>query len=1026
MSKYNYLYGKSLQKEVSIMRILFLHLSDAHLTENTDLSIINVPALVRSLGQMEKFDECVLIFSGDVTQSGNVNEYKVAGKLFGSILKGINDTYFGGKKHIPVLVVPGNHDNLSAKPKRNMEEVKGYYTDKMLLTHFNAELPQLQNFYTFADRNKCFHKSKILEVKTISFGNINIKFNLINSAPFSLLGSDNGDKGLHYLPEQEINKLDWNGKEIYTVSIIHHGPEWFSDKVKETLYEKLYANSDLIFVGHEHFSKNEAKTVNGTCKIDISTSLALYGTKATLGFNAIELDTETKKLKGFCYTYNGTIYKPSKDPVLRNDRVVFRNIRQFKHTEAYEDFLLADVDQREGDKYMDYFVFPLLESRDANEDLKNYTAPTVEKFVELLHKKKIISIEGASKTGKTILSKYLCSYLAMDYVPLLLTDNDFGTADNDKIIRYALENQYGSDADYDAFLQLDTAKKILIVDRYDKISKERWQDFLEEQKGQFGNLILFGGIDLNVNIKEKAIEELTGDDIFYLKICQYYHSKRKELIEKICIGEQKISNISELVTQINDDIANQLKFFQLTPDFIHQYVTYYLNFPMIETRSDSNIFNKVFEGNITVRINSCINGEDVSEIITALDYVAHKIHFNKRYPLPYYEFEKAVAEYNEDYDNSLNAKRVYEVVTKANIMKTLPDRFAVVFSDENLLAYFVACHLNRKFNEGTGDAEIAYILKNICFGINGDILLFMCYITSNVKILNRILENITKHMDSWEELDIDKKNIEYLTRPMNPTNINRPDKKDKQKHEEDKTEMEKEFVEKRQHDNAIESLYIYDEEMANSFENKIKTSIKYLELVSKILPSFRHILNGTQKQQITNILYTYPNKLLYFMLKDIDINCDAIISDIMNQFTKTKNGLLITKDMLVKSLQNHSIAYILAVYELVACTAASGKAMKELNEKFKYNANTNYKIQNIMMEENIGNFTALAEKAEKLYNGTKLGITKQMLSAIMRKYFLTHDVVLSGKVQHTASIFFRKDEQKELQLIQAKNRFTKK
>ena len=1010
------------------MRILFLHLSDAHLKEDTDLSIINVPALVRSLSQMEKFDECVLVFSGDIAHGGNVNEYKVAGKLFASIIKRINDTYFDGQKHIPVLVVPGNHDNLSANPGRNMEEVKGYYTDKQLLTHFYNEIPQLQNFYAFADRNRCYHKSKILDVKTIRLGNINIKFNLINSAPFSLLGSDNGDKGLHYLPEQEINKLDWNGIETYTVSIIHHGPEWFSDKVKETLYEKLYANSDLIFVGHEHYSKNEVKTVNGTWKIDISTGLALYGTKTVPGFNAVELDTETKKLKGFSYTYNGAIYKPSKDPVLRNDKVVFRNVRQFKHTEEYEDYLLADIDQREGDRYMDYFVFPLLESRDANEELKNYNAPTIEKFVELLHTKKIISIEGASKTGKTILSKYLCSYLSTDYVPILLTRNEFGTDDNNKIIRYALENQYGSDADYDAFKQLDIAKKILIVDRYDKIPKERWQNFFEEQKSQFGNLILFCGIDWSINIKEKAIEELTGDDIFYLKICQYYYTKRKELIEKICTSskDQKITNLGETVTQINDDITNQIKFFQLTPDFIHQYVTYYLNFPMIGTRSDSNIFNKVFEGNITFRINSCTKEEDVSEIITALDYVAHKIHFSKLYPLPYSEFEAAINEYNEDYDNSLNAKMVYNVVTTANIMKELPDRFAVAFSDESLLAYFVACHLNRKFNERTGGAELTYILNNICFGINGDILLFLCYITSNVQILDPILKSIVRHMDSWEELDIDKKNIEYLTKPMQPIKVKRPDEKDKKKHEEDKTNMEKEIVEKRQQDNAIESLYSYDEKMANSFDNKIRTSIKYLELVSKILPNFRHILNGEQKQQITTILYTYPNKLLYFMLKDIDINCDAIISDIMNQFPKTKKGLLITKDMLMKSLQNQSIMYILTIYDLVACTAASGKSMKELNEKFDYNANTNYKIQNIMMEENIGNFTALAEKAEKLYNGTKIGITKQMLNAIMRKYFLTHDVVLSGKVQHTASIFFRKDEQKELQLIQAKNRFTKK
>lgn len=1010
------------------MKILFLHLSDAHLKEDTILYQINTNAIVRALYQMGEFDECVLIFSGDVVQSGGINEYKVASMLLGKILKGINDRYFKGEHHIPVIVVPGNHDNLAVITDRKMEDLKGYYTDKNLELHFYDELSQLNNFYTFANRNRCYHKSKIIDVRTITIGHLNVKFNLINSAPFSLLGSDNGDKGMHYLPEREINKLDWTGKEDYTISVLHHGPEWFSDKTKEVLYEKLYTNSDLIFVGHEHYSKNEDKVVNGKHRIDISTGIALYGTNTEHGFNTIILDTDVKQLKGYKYIYDGKIYKPSKTPILLNDKITFRGKNKFSHTEKYENYLLADIDEREGEKYMDYFVFPLLESKDINDELKNYSAPTVEKFIELLRTKKIISIEGGTRTGKTILAKYLCSYLSKDYIPILLTEDDFGTKDNNKIVKYALENQYGEYADYDVFEQMDTMDKVLIVDRYDKISKNRWSDFFNAKKEGFGHIILFCGIDWNINIKEKAIEELTENNIFYLKICPFYYTKRKELIEKICNSnkEQKIKDVGEIVTRINDEITNQIKFFQLTPDFIYQYVTYYLNFPYIRTQNDSNVFNKVFEGNITFRVSRSTKEENVSEILTALDYVAHKIHFNKLYPLPNSDFEKAVNEYNIDYDNSLKPKLVYDVAIKANIMREIPDKFAVAFCDENLLAYFVASHLNRKFNEGNGIDELQYILNNICFGINGDILLFLSYITSNVQILNPIMESLINHMDLWDELDIDKKNIEYLTKPMKPMKSEIPDKEEKKKHEDEKAKMEKEMVEKRQQENDIESLYSYDEKKVNSFGNKISKSINYLELVAKILPNFRHILNGEQKQAITNILYTYPNKLLYFMLKDIDVNCEKIMDEIMRQHPKTKRGLLITKDMLMKSLQNQSLAYILGIYDFIACTAASGKAMKELNEKFDYNQNTNYKIQNIMMEENTGNFIALSEKAEKLYNKTELGIVKQMLIAIMRKYFLTHDVILTGNAQHVVSVFFKESEQKELQMIQAKNRFTKK
>lgn len=1008
------------------MKILFLHLSDIHLKESTVLAQINPKAIVGSLIQMGEFDECILILSGDIVQSGNENEYIVAGKLLSQLLRGINNKYFDGKHHIPVLISPGNHDNLVEDSKRTRDTLKGFYTDKKLEDHFHNELFQLNNFYSFASKNGCFRKGKIFDVKTLKIGPITVKFNLINSAPFSLLGSDYGDKGLHYLPEKELNKLEWDKNENYTVTILHHGPEWFGEK--ETFYSKLYENSDLLFVGHEHYSKNENIVVNGKYKIDVSTGIALHGTEDEKGFNALILDTEAKKLVGHKYLYNGKIYKPSKIPVLINDKVDFRRKNRFTHTEKFAEYLITDADQREGEKYLNYFVFPLLESKNINDDLKNYSAPTIEKFMELFYAKKTISIEGSSHTGKSILAKYLCYQLSSDYVPILLSEEDFRAKDNTKILRYALENQYGEDVDYDAYDQMDDKNKILIVDRYDRIPKARWKEFMDDKKDRFGHIILFCGIDWNINIKEKAIEELTENDIFYLKICPYYYTKRKELIHKICVGyrEQKLQNIDEVVTRINDEITSQIKYFQLTPDFIHQYVTYYLNFPYIRTPNDSNIFNKVFEGNITFRISRNTKEENVSEILTALDYVAHKIHFSKLYPLPIKEFEEAIKEYNADYDNSLNSKLVYDVAIKANVLKEVSGKFEIAFGDENLLAYFVACHLNRKFNEAKGMEELQFILNNICFGINGDILLFLSYITSNVQILNPIVTSIVAHMEEWGELDIDKKNIEYLLKTMKPVKTALPDKKEKKKHEEEKAELEKEIVEKKRQENSIESLYSYDESKVNSFGNKISKSIGYLELVAKILPNFRHILNAEQKLAITTVLYVYPNKLLYFMLKDVDENCDRIVEDILKKNPKTKRGLLITKDMLMKSLQNQSIAYILGIYDFVASTAASGKSMKELNEKFDYMQNTNYQIQNIMMEENVGNFTAMAEKAEALYDKTQFGIVKQMINAIIRKHFLTHDLVLTGNVQHVVSKFFTKEDERELKMIQAKNRFTKK
>ena len=86
-------------------------------------------------------------------------------------------------------------------------------------------------------------------------------------------------------------------------------------------------------------------------------------------------------LVGFKYVYNGRIYKPSK--ILQNDNVIFNNNFNFRFSASFQQELLVDSNEREGEKYMDYFVFPSLEAKNINSDMKNYSVNTVEKFKEL-------------------------------------------------------------------------------------------------------------------------------------------------------------------------------------------------------------------------------------------------------------------------------------------------------------------------------------------------------------------------------------------------------------------------------------------------------------------------------------------------------------------------------------------------------------------------------------------------------------------------------------------------------------------
>ena len=620
------------------MKILFLHLSDAHIKDKTNLNEININGIVTSLVQIGDFDECVLVFSGDVANSGMKNEYATAGRMVGYIAKNISEKYLNGKI-IPTLIVPGNHDNFVKNKERDNFDLERCFTRKEEDIRFSEDLEQLSNFYEFSHRNQCFSREKVIDVRKLKFGKFVIKVNMINSAPFSLLGSGNRDKGLHYIPSNELEKLNQEMHQKYTISIIHHSPEWFCDESKHKLYNMINESTDLLFVGHEHFALNENKTINGNKHIDISSGIALYGTDTEHGFNALVLDTEAHTLIGYKFVYKNRIYKPTK--VIDNENVRFNTNSNFKFTSEFQKELLTDGNERDGEKYGKYFIFPSLESKEINSDLKNYTVTSETKFKELMSLKDKISIEGSSRTGKSILAKHLTSQLAEEYTVLFLTEENFSPKNVSNIIKYAVQNEFGDEADIDEFLQLDKEKKILVIDGNDKINKDKWNAFLEKYEEQFGHIITFGNIDWNLNIKDRTVEELTENAFFHLKICPFYYVKREQLIKKICsnyLMEYPSLNVEEKSRKINEDITNQIKYFQLTPDFIHQFVDYYIQFSHIKTQNETNVFSKVFAANITYRISKNTNEEnDIDEILIALDYVAHYIHFIKKYQKITYE-----------------------------------------------------------------------------------------------------------------------------------------------------------------------------------------------------------------------------------------------------------------------------------------------------------------------------------------------------------------------------------------------------
>lgn len=142
------------------MKLLLIHLSDAHLKDKTyiDENIIN--AQVQAINSLGEFEKCCIVFSGDLAHSGQENEYKKGRIFLGKLWRKLTDK-FNLLYPINTLIVPGNHDIDFNGQRRNRSEVceiiNSGITDEMI----SKELEKFQNFYAIAEFYKCFSFNKL-------------------------------------------------------------------------------------------------------------------------------------------------------------------------------------------------------------------------------------------------------------------------------------------------------------------------------------------------------------------------------------------------------------------------------------------------------------------------------------------------------------------------------------------------------------------------------------------------------------------------------------------------------------------------------------------------------------------------------------------------------------------------------------------------------------------------------------------------------------------------------------------------
>ncbi len=961
------------------MNIQLLYLSDLHIADETTLPETRVEDMINALQLQMPFDYCIILISGDIVYSGKVQEYEIAYRRIEGLTNKIKSKF--SLENVEVLLVPGNHDNDFSDISVNRSDI-AQIMDKE--SNYFHEYQKLSAFYSFARKFNCFTKNKIAEVKRLQFGTYQLQCVLVNSAIYSAF-KDNlkqNEKGLHYMPHRAFTQVErFTKSSNLCIYISHHSPEWFDEDSKHMIEEYIERNCTLAVWGHEHYYctyKNGAEIIKGG---------VLSGQNNDSDFYTILIDTTTNQLKTNHFVYNNRdrIYIKTE---MGNQQISCSGM--ICPNKQYLDTVINVAIPSLHCKSHDIFVAPRMLNKSNSFDLKKELL-TMEQLIDALDEVESAVITGDELCGKTTLLKELyLKYVSDGFAPLYLNPESLKGKKIDKIVKYNFWEQYEEDESYyQRFLCLPREKKILLIDDVHLITtKKLFDEFIRGAKSQFSKIIIassVGEFDINEIIKSN-IEDAS---LLRLSIAPFYVDKRKELIEVVLRAMESFSKdeIIRYVNQIDQTIQNQLKYFSLTPQFIIMFVECFVN-QTFALDGNSNVFNAVFQANITNMIKS-IATINVPRCLQLLQQLAYMIHINRTYPLSYSKFVDIVDEYNREHTNAISAQNFSMSLERVGMIKLL-ENDSIVFASNNYLAYFVAQALNSKLGTDEGNEQIQYLLANICFEINADILLFLSFLTNRKEIIGFILNECDNFLNQWDECDLDNQNIKCLFVDFNAPAIAYPTSEQKARRTRDVIEHEKKIL----NSETIQTtdIYNYDPNDITFYINKQTKVLKLLEITSKILPNFEHILNKQEMKAIVDKIYSIPNKLIYYMLRPFDDNFEEAVEELVEAVNKFRSEEdIIDKSKGVILMQDFFTAMILSLYDFAARLSVSKETYELLLDNC-YSKSLSNKIQQCLVMYQSEDFEKLGKQIESIFDGTKYQSIKFMMIKIARNYLIKHDV----------------------------------
>jgi predicted MPP superfamily phosphohydrolase len=274
-------------------QLQILHVSDLHAhPRNKDDMTLRLAALFDDL-QEERVKPDLIVFSGDLANSGEPDEYALAFEEFLTPL--MNRLQLGPES---VILVPGNHDvfrgsinayhedGLRADLTTSRAAENAFFNDPDALLRLGHYRKFVSDFYGL-EKGHFYTEKRSLRGIEIGIGALNSAWRC----------SDDTDKGRLFLTEKQIvhATAQLRGCDL-SIGILHHPTTWLHESESETVIPDLHNEFNVLLSGHIHIPVSESTTSpNGTC-IHLTTPALSDGRKEVVGYNYYTIDIAQKQL----------------------------------------------------------------------------------------------------------------------------------------------------------------------------------------------------------------------------------------------------------------------------------------------------------------------------------------------------------------------------------------------------------------------------------------------------------------------------------------------------------------------------------------------------------------------------------------------------------------------------------------------------------------------------------------------------------------------------------------------------------